>query len=291
MLFNNSVSKRPRHSMQDHHNDPPRTRQEALNIIRRTYDAIKWPWLAIMSFALTTATISLSDVLFRTPSNFFDALLGFLLYVLLFVRFFIGDGRYLDLFEHKAVKAYLDEDDDTLGRIFSVRRRTIDTFSLLIHGVIFVFLAQTISKPLYFIITCGILLSYNLCWLYYVTNARVLRTRKTIPAGELDDEHDKIVIRKEKIDRAPEKWVIINLISVIILGALFYSKSQGVFTLSDDVFNYICYSLILANTLVDFAVTWSFYFPSCLVLFDRKLIKQNEANRKTAHPTAGNVPP
>jgi hypothetical protein len=40
---------------------------------------------------------------------------------------------------------------------------------------------------------------------------------------------------------------------------------------------------------VDFAVTWSFYFPSCLVLFDRNLIKQNEAD-KMAHPSVGNVP-
>ena len=156
----------------------------------------------------------------------------FIVFLMLFVRFFLGDLRYLD-------SRYIElEIEDYNPKRHTPIHRIIDFTSLLIHGVFFYFLSATILNfPLYYKIFTGVLF-FNSIWLFI--------TYHTIQ----EEDRDITEIKNCKT------WAINNIIFVCLLVVfLLYSEN-----LSLAYSLYVFFALATLNSIIDFLCTWDTYF-------------------------------
>ncbi|MBB5037873.1 hypothetical protein [Prosthecobacter dejongeii] len=248
--------------MEEHLRSPEEIVESQLTIVERTYDSLKWPWLIIMSFSLTQAAKTCFEASskgsnFREFIHFATVPLSIfcIAYLPTFLRYFIGDSRYIDLFAHDAKKAVSTARIDVLSRVFSRRRRVADTLMLVSQGLMFVPLGLSVANPHHFFWAYLILLALNIVWLWFVIscNSPTIREER----GTLVIQHDS--------DKSPRRWLINNVIHLILL--LFILLVGDGLNLPD--FWKIALPLVFcfSNSLVDILLTHEFYFPKVQILF------------------------
>lgn len=155
----------------------------------------------------------------------------FLIFLVFFIRFFIGDLRYLDL-------KYL-EFDQAASHIkdYSSISRFIDFISLIVHAIFFYILASAITNFTYFYQIILIILFINSIWLCLI----YLKTKS--------ENRQRLEISSAL------KWVINNSICALILVVIYFL----------DLSYFLKFSIFLmvatVNTLADFIFSWNMYFP------------------------------
>ncbi len=225
--------------------------------LNNIHESLKLIWQLIMGFALSCAVNEYFNVLHAIPGNLdhTNTHLFFFLYLLTFIRFFFGINRYLDQryieFLYKIENKNDSEKDNYIkGRTqkLSGKRRFFDIIMLLLTGVIFVMLGNSLKKgndlfiPYYIILMVAnvVFLSISVIWNFYINYT-------------LNDDHDQINVSMSKYEKFPVFWIMNNLICLFIYW--FASTKFPTYT-------FIAFSIIFyLNTTIDLFKTWKMYFP------------------------------
>ena len=157
----------------------------------------------------------------------------FVIYLLLYTRFFLGDLRYFDLkyLEGQSSDAYLDR--------YSPFSRFVDFFSIIIHAISFYILAAAISNFQYFYYIATAILIFNSAWFLFMY------------AFTDRDNYDRLEVKSSM------GWCINNIITATILMIL---SINGNFS-SRKLLLYFAVIFVL-NSAIDFISAWKLYFPS-----------------------------
>ncbi len=130
------------------HPDPRTTNIE---VLRNIHGSLKWFWQLIMGFALINAISGGYQTVFplnrSVHRNFTPLVLGSLVFLPLFLRFYFGDVRYLDerYLEHRRWQP-LDRYFADLSSKLSRLRFWLDVLLLFMHGLFFMVMALSISS-------------------------------------------------------------------------------------------------------------------------------------------------
>lgn len=233
---------------------------------------------SIWQIFMTLALISTSNTIHAEMSNeiplvFFHERLPYvwrcillgvmtLLYLATFARFYLGDNHYVDLLGTRfvSVNHHADKPLPTGNRSeLSGTRCFLDTWFLAFHGMIFFYMGMSIAHPHHFIGAFACLLGVNIIWL-----SINLRLDTHIEFEEEPSSFDERVVIRTKVevgcrdDDAPRNWVWINLATLVALTTLSAVYMTGVIS---DLYLVLGFLIIASvNTLLDFGLTWSFYF-------------------------------
>ena len=180
---------------------------------------------------------------FTTIANFKDLslevfpILFFFLLVVNIVRFYLGNSRLID-------DSYLLEFDSTPSDgTFRNKNLVIDYFSVLFAGILLALLSFYLrdSKSFFGVFSC--LLLFDILWL--------ISTRQ--------------VARDKKISKQRRWWTINNVFFLIPIAiSAFSNQSQiGYF--------YAAFASLVLNTLIDFCLSYQFYFYPTRIRKDGKL--------------------
>lgn len=155
----------------------------------------------------------------------------FVVFLLFFIRFFLGDLRYLDLkyLEFKRGASHVED--------YSPASRFIDFISLVIHSIFFYMLASAITNFVYFYQILIIILCINSAWLYFV----YFKTNS---------------VNRNRLEMASSlRWALNNSICALILIIVYFLNLTYLVGLSVFLF------VAAVNTFADFAFSWRMYFP------------------------------
>ena len=230
-------------------------------ILSNLHDSLKWLWLIIMGLSLVNA-IEVYAKLFnpQDAKNPFDLLNMFIAehtivlisFILVFIRFYFGDSRFLDLsYEETQYSRGLRAELDKYG----ASKRTLDIMLLLNHGIFFYFMSFYIGNSAYYSYFFVILMIVNVFWLLLQVIAGI---------NAKYPEPDPL-IGNMKGNQVLLKWSINNLLFVIVISYVIFSDLQYRVL--------ICIGLTILNSLVDFCLTWKYYFPPLHDLYEREYNK------------------
>ena len=227
--------------------DDPR---ETLNeVLRNIHGSLKWYWQVVMGLSMVKAVDNFYVFLFEgkpPPSTRdiaeFSSL--FVAFLLIFIRFYFGDSRYLD--EHyieyrrwRPIPEYLED----IPRKISKQRTYLDVVMLMIIAILFVFMAKSLSHPTIFFATYFTLLVNNIIWLSFTIYLN-------------SNQRPTNIVKQERYD-APRIWIINNFIhSLLMLSFLL-----PVLSINHSVQRISLLILCVTNSIVDFMLTSSYYFP------------------------------
>jgi hypothetical protein len=169
-----------------------------------------------------TGTVDLRDLPFRT--SLFSALLIFTIF-----RFYHGNMRHLDCVYGQG------------GGANNVRPAPrgglgVDFFVLLGQSTLFAIMGFYASRPNELLILFSILLGSDVIW-------TLLVQKPTEDAAEFSHQR---------------RWLLNNVGALIVLLAVFAVSRGGDHA---NLFIYGGGTVMLANALLDFAISWTFYFP------------------------------
>jgi len=242
--------------------DDPR---DTLNeVLRNIHGSLKWYWQVVMGLSMVKAVDNLYVIWFEgkpPPSLIEKASFSslFVAFLLIFIRFYFGDSRYLD--EHyieyrkwRPIPEYLED----IPHKISKQRTSLDVLMLMIIAILFVFMAKSLSHPRIFFVTYFALLVLNICWLcctmYLNSNQR--------PTN---------IVKQERYD-APKIWIINNFInSFLMLPFLNIAPSLAILTTNQSVQHIVLLILCVTNSIFDFMLTLSYYFPRLDASHDQRL--------------------
>jgi hypothetical protein len=269
-----------------------RTRIFVDSVLRNTHDSLKKSWQVVMGFSMIVAVQEVYAIMFDgsrwvdpTHDDWQAVTIAPLVFILTFIRFFLGDNRYLDL-HYIELRQWGDKEEylDDLKHTVSPTRCAIDVGLLLTHGIAFVFLAKSMGEPARFIGVYVVLWAAIVAWLY--TMVSMNRRRKPLISRV---ESGLIGARREETesprrDRTLEYWIRNNLACLLAVAGLYWIHSVSAMDRSS--FQYICFGVVLANCLIDFWGTHQFYWPNLVDTYHDAI---HELSRKT--PPVGSAPP
>lgn len=221
-------------------------------ILRNTHESLKWVWLIIMALALIAAVENFTEVISAVPiEKPFDLLsmlstiatLTFLSFLLVFVRFYFGDSRHLDLSYIETQFRYGIESE---VKKYTGAKRALDIASLLLHGILFYFLAANLAAVEKYIYFFTVLLFANSIWLLVQLGFSSALTQGFGKAEAIfgDMKRYGVLIF----------WPVNNLVFGTLLILVTFS--------SIPYRLYWGLGLTVLNSIVDFSFAWRFYFPN-----------------------------
>jgi hypothetical protein len=235
-------------------------------VLENLHDSLKWLWLIIMGLSLVNAVEVYARLL--EPRNvenvsglvnmfFVEHTIVFISFILVFIRFYFGDSRFLDLSYKetqysRGLKAELDK--------YGGRKRALDIMLLLNHGIFFYFMSFYIGNPAYYSYFFVILMIVNVFWLLLQVIAGI---------NAKYPEPDPL-IGNMKGQRVLLTWIVNNLLFVIIISNVIFSE------LSQRML--ICIALTIANSIADLCFTWKYYFPPLRELCERGYSEKNSSS-------------
>jgi hypothetical protein len=161
-----------------------------------------------------------------------NALLLFIILIINVIRFYHGNIRHLDsAYTLELGKGSSGDLNHSGGKNIG-----IDFLIIFVQSLIFAILSFIIKNSTEFFFIFTILLTIDIIWF--------------VGIYQLTTEKDAFSHQK--------KWTINNLVFVILLW-IFISQSINI---SSNINFYILSSLICINTIIDFVISWNFYFPS-----------------------------
>lgn len=222
--------------------------------LKNAHDAIRIVFAVIMAIALKRAfdTVFVVEGAGFKPLSAFTVteIVLFFVFVVTIARFFMGDMRHLDT-------TYLDpilgEADDVSTEQLRPINRFLDFYLLLIHGIIFYYMATLLSAPRMFFGVYVALILFNAVWLVIASLVTGKRMDVQTALGQL--RH--LGIRPWLRAIPPQlRWAINNtLIGLAMLGVFALDAGVGV-----PLFPLLV-ALAILNAAFDYLLTWEFYFP------------------------------
>jgi hypothetical protein len=199
---------------------------------KRSVDNLQRLYTVVISLAVTELLKRLlvdpSTRAFKTPSLIEGTML--ISFVFTIVPFYHGANRYLDA-------------------TYVTKERTPQNDALMID---FVFLFGEALLTFALAMSCGniqnyyllfiLLLLYDLIW--------VFSTQYTSKPNEGADSSYK-------------KWLVINVIAIVIIFLLGWSKYTSLWP-NDDVRSLFLVAMGVLRTILDYVVAWKFYFPELM---------------------------
>jgi len=246
--------------------DDPR---ETLNeVLRNIHGSLKWYWQVVMGLSMVKAVDNFYVFLFEgkpSPSTIeiasFSSL--FVAFLLIFIRFYFGDSRYLD--EHyieyrkwRPISEYLED----IPHKISKQRAYLDVGMLMIIAILFVFMAKSLSHARIFFATYFTLLVFNIIWLIFTIYLN-------------SNQRPTNIVKQERYD-APRIWIINNFFHSFfmlpfLLPFLNIVPSFSILTTNSSVQHIALLVLCVTNSILDFKLTSSFYFPRLDASHDQRL--------------------
>jgi len=219
-------------------------------ILGNIHESLKWMWQIVMALALVkgvevfSSTLALLEV--ENPFDLVEIFFNehsvvFLSFVLVFVRFYFGDSRHLDL-GYKETQYHHGLMHEL--KKYSSWYRLTDIFLLVTHGVFFYFLSLHINDTRHYLYFYLLLLFTNVLWLLsqFACSHFSGRNQQEILIDGMN-RYSPLLI-----------WSINNIIFIIIVAAcVFWKNPWGI---------YAALVMTLMNSLVDFKLTWKYYFPN-----------------------------
>lgn len=295
----------------------------AVEATANSHNAVKSSWLVLFSggavivlsafhselkcFAPIIGANTTADSMCRNQPSSFDlttTTLASFIYVLTFIRFYIGDIRLFDIRYSeifKLAKDYYEKcskvgsvnekfSRDLCTEIFTAysdrNLYKIENIFLIFQTLFIVFIALYTREAVNFLFLFTVLLFVNAAWLWFIA-----LSGKTLIADKLYRVfpflRDVPTISASLPQTASKFWAINNTIfSVLIISILIYIVTQyyNSDTNSGSLSNYqatyealiiIAFLLALANSIIDLIFTWSFYFPQFGSAFASLASEQN----------------
>lgn len=164
----------------------------------------------------------------------------FVIFLVTYTRFFLGDLRYLDL-------KYLEsQQKDEYLRRYSPATRFIDFISLGIHTVFFFILGAAVTDFFLFITIFAIILTINAVW--FIVMYFIFET----------GDKNRPEVRSNLI------WSANNIICVLLI-LIIVNIQTGI------QLQYILLIIVaLLNSILDFGLTWQMYFPKIEEIIEDK---------------------
>jgi hypothetical protein len=208
--------------------------------------------------------------------------LFFFLFLLTLLRFLWGDNRLIDA-KYVEVISFINDGtkDEIRGNIngyFKTQfqnvinsfRRVVLVFDILfviLHGVIFLFLAKNLNNHDVFVFLYIFLLLFNAFWLILTWISSRRRHYDFWKEFVKDDRVGDVTALA-----GPWRWAANNIAHAIIISLLLYKLQDVVqflrpeikYIRDEDYWNWaavLAVLMFLSNCLFDFALTWSVYFP------------------------------
>lgn len=234
-------------------------------LLHSTHESMKWMWQIVMGGALVIAVQTIYPdlkVFFSntpiTQHNIQVLSLFFLVYLPFFFRVFYGNNRYIDLNYVEIMFLKNTEISDMVHlNQFTGISRFLDIFALLMHGILFIFLASILANPKEFIIAIIFFLGFNVLYLFFV----VLRNGVKIKIPDIKNYtkrmYSKYIHEKPRND-VLILWVLNNFFHAILLLLLY--QLIGI-CFNEIIFIYISIIFLILNSSIDIIYTWEFYFP------------------------------
>lgn len=201
--------------------------------IESTTSSLKSIIVIIAGLAITNAIITvLSKSGMQSIANLsIDSIFLFVIFLLNVIRFHHGNIRHLDTTYKKDLgKAHV-----THKPVGSSGKTALDFFVILIQSVIFAWMSFLLKIPLEFFGLFAVVIAIDILW--YLAIHGMVTDKKSF-------SHQK-------------KWTINNVVSLFFLIALFL----GVNKIGTMAFIYASAIVAGGNALVDFWISWPFYFP------------------------------
>ena len=232
---------------------------EGIDLVRailfNLHDSLKWLWLILMGFSLVNAVEVYAKLLNpQDAEKPFDLVKMFLVeptivfisFILVFIRFYFGDSRFLDLsYKETQYKRGLITELDKYSGV----KRALDIMLLLNHGTFFYFMSFHIGNSTYYSYYFIVLMVVNVFWL-------LLQVLAGINAKYPEPDP---LIGNMKGYRVLLTWCINNLLFAIIISYVIFSElPQGI---------KLCIGLTILNSVVDLCFTWKYYFPPLQILY------------------------
>jgi hypothetical protein len=291
-----------------------------LEILENTHDSLKWLWqvsmgsaLAISSYTAFEAFIYISrgsaeSEKYFLVQDYFDpkgvAIISILSYLFvflpLFIRFFYGDNRYLDL--HYIELRDLTKKDlfyfRDAGHRYSGASRFLDIALLMSHSIVFIFMGKSIVYPDLFSSLVIVLMGANICWLLFVIYRNRNNTKKYfITSNGSESLALNAVSNTQKLygnvetrsicrsrDWVLWRWAMNNLAHLVLVVGILLLVYGGKISVEEYMYAFIV--IMLSNSVLDFILTWEFYFPRLDELMKlSKMEQSSEENEQQENET------
>ena len=147
------------------------------------------------------------------------------------LRFHHGNIRHIDTtYSTQRGKASV-----THRLVGAAGKTALDFFVIFFQSIIFAFLSFLLRKYDQFFIIFTVLIAIDVIWYLGV--------------------HGMVTDRSSFLHQ--KKWTINNIVTLIVLLLIVSNTTR----IGNITAFYICFSIILINTIVDYWISWSFYFP------------------------------
>ena len=232
-------------------------------ILSNLHDSLKWLWLIIMGFSLVNAievyanSLNPQDV--TNPFNLVkmfavESTVVFISFILVFIRFYFGDNRFLDLSYqetqyNRGLKAELYK--------YSGIKRASDIMLLLSHSIFFYFMSFHIDNSTHYSYFFIVLMVVNVFWLWLQVFAGI-NAKYQQPDPLIGNMQSSKVL----LIWSMNNFVFASIICCMIFSGLPHRVG-------------ICIGLTILNSVVDFCFTWKYYFPPLLNLYEHDKKKSN----------------
>jgi len=225
-------------------------------ILENIHESLKWMWQIVMGLAFVKAVAVLASTLqLSSVKNPFDLIgifchehtLVFTSFVLIFIRFYFGDNRHLDLgYEETQYHHGLEHELKKYGGVY----RITDIFILITQGVFFYFLALHINDTRHYLYFYILLLGVNVIWLLFQFSLSYFHKRN----------QEELLIDGMNRYTPVLIWIINNFVFIVILAScVFYPKPTGTM---------IALIMTLFNSVIDLSLVWRYYFPNLLRIYE-----------------------
>lgn len=202
--------------------------------IESTTSSLKSIIVIVAGLAITNAIVTvLSKNGLQTISNLdLDSISLFTIFLMNVIRFHHGNVRHLDT----TYKEELGKVNITHKPVGSSGKTALDFFVIFIQSILFAWMSFLLKVPTEFFGLFTLVLLIDILW--YLTVHGMAKDKESF-------QHQK-------------RWTINNIVSLLLLIALFLKADK----IGITWFTYASAIVAGSNSVVDFWISWSFYFPT-----------------------------
>lgn len=226
-------------------------------ILKNLHQSLKWLWQFLMAVALVNAFRCVGEGIpgtMTTTESLVGTTLALLSFIGCFIRFYLGDSRYLDL---SYLETTYERGLESEIHKFSPTKRLMDVVLLLSIGGVFFIMSGFLTQITQYLFGFVILMLVNVFWLVVQLVWRQVRDGRS-DYGTTNTASP--LTGGMKADDPLRIWVVNNVISMLLV--------MIAITLGWPIVGLI---ITLVNSVFDFYYTWPYYFPSLIKIRDAQV--------------------